>query len=231
MRFTCNRFALEARVVTRRCLAIAALTLASMTGACKDGTTSTATSSGSSSSATSNETSEAAPTTRAAASPRTQPADRPSPTPGTARFLGLQAPIPSHWKWKPVTSRMRAANYIVSDGELSTDLVVFYFGEGMGGSVAENIDRWKGQMKGADGAAVEANVEKFDASGMPVTLVEMAGTYMGMGMSPPVPDAVFLSAIVEAPAGMVFIRLVGPAPLIEANREAYRNMLEGLSSE
>src|SRR5574341_2055418 len=71
-------------------------------------------------------------------------------------FLVLLAPSrlaydpPKDWKPVEATSSMRLAQW--SYGSKS-EIVVFYFGEGQGGSVEANLDRWYGQFEQPDGSS------------------------------------------------------------------------------
>ena len=127
--------------------------------------------------------------------------------------------------------QMRAANYTVPgrDGAEAAQVVVFYFGPGQGGSVENNVLRWRQQFKpNPDGTLQEPRTETFEAGGMQVTLVELAGEWQRMGASWYTPDQLFLSAIVESPGGRVFIRFAGAAATVEANREEFNTMIRGL---
>ena len=164
-------------------------------------------------------------------------AEPPSPKindPGTARFLGLTAPKPVTWIEHPPSSSMRAANYTVPgrDGHEAAQIVVFYFGPTQGGTIEDNISRWRMQFQVTDSGDVpEPKIDRFEVDSMPVTLVELTGEWMEMGTVSFTPDQVFLSAIVEAPVGKVFIRFTGPTATVEANREDFTAMLRGLRRE
>ena len=161
-------------------------------------------------------------------------AEPPSPKindPGTARFLGLTAPKPVTWIEHPPSSSMRAANYTVPgrDGHEAAQLVVFYFGPTQGGTIEDNISRWRMQFQVTDsGDLPEPKIDRFEVDSMPVTLVELTGEWMEMGTVSFTPDQIFLSAIVEAPVGKVFIRFTGPTATVEANRNEFVEMLQGL---
>ena len=77
---------------------------------------------------------------------------------------------------------MRVAQYKLPKAAGDTEdasLVLYYFGQGQGGSTAANIERWVGQMKQADGSAVkDAKEEHFEANGLKVTTVDVSGTYV-----------------------------------------------------
>ncbi len=166
----------------------------------------------------------------APATPAARDPVRPSDDPRTARFLGLEAPKPATWIEQPPTSAMRKAEYTVPgrDGHPQARVVVFFFA-GSGGSVELNIARWQSQFRpGPDGSPPEPVVETLEADGMKVTLVELRGDWMRMGAPSHTPDQVVLHAIVEAPAGPVFIQFAGTTATVEANLEDFRTMILGL---
>ena len=151
--------------------------------------------------------------------------------PKTASFLGLTAPKPVTWIEHPPTSSMRAANYTVPgrDGNEAAHIVVFYFGPTQGGTIEDNIQRWRTQFQVTDsGDLPEPKIDRFEVDSMPVTLVELAGEWQEMGSVSFTLDQLFLSAIVEAPVGKVFIRFTGQTATVEANREAFMQMIRGL---
>jgi hypothetical protein len=51
---------------------------------------------------------------------------------------------------------------------------------------------------------------------------------MAMGAPAPKKDSLQLAAIVQAEGRNVFFRLVGPKETVEANREAFNKMIDGL---
>jgi hypothetical protein len=143
-----------------------------------------------------------------------------------ATFAGLTGPKPVTWIWHPPTRQFSVAEYTVP-GQGGADQAQITVSKA-GGSVDANIQRWKGQFKSADGKPVEPKIVKFEADGVPITLVELAGSYQGMGAPSFVPDQLFLDAIVETPGEMIFIRFVGPTATVEANRDAFMDMVRGL---
>ena len=99
--------------------------------------------------------------------------------------------------WKPDAARpMRIATYLIAPAKGDSDSAecgVFYFGEGQGGSVDANIDRWVGQFEGS-----KAPVRKKEKlAGFDVTTVEVDGTFassMGGPMGPKTPKALNCAA-------------------------------------
>lgn len=165
--------------------------------------------------------------------PASRPAAQPPSDPTVASFVGLEAPKPATWQWQPPRSQMITANYTVPapgdvEGARAAQLNVYYFGQGMGGSVQDNIDRWKNQFRSPDGYEVTPHVEEFEVNGLPITFVELAGEWREFGAVAFRRDQILVAAIVEAPAGRVFIRLAGDEQTIETNRDAFMKLVRGL---
>jgi hypothetical protein len=124
---------------------------------------------------------------------------------------------------------MRAATYSVAPApgdSAAAECAINYFGPGQGGSVDANIERWKGQFKGAGGKPPATAVRRTQARGLTITIVEATGDYTGMGgpmaaAATIAPGYRLLGAIVEGPAGNVFVKLTGPARTIAANQQKF----------
>src|SRR5258706_9269124 len=134
----------------------------------------------------------------------------------------LKFTSPAGWKEVPVSSSMRKAQFVLPKAAGDTDdgqLIVFYFGQGQGGMVESNVDRWKGMFTTSDGKPVGDEAVKrgsFEASGMKVTTVDISGRYQDAPMGRPDPagptakDYRMLAAIVETPEGPWFFKATGP---------------------
>ncbi|MBX3372726.1 MAG: hypothetical protein KF817_02745 [Phycisphaeraceae bacterium] len=147
--------------------------------------------------------------------------------PTVAEFAGFRGPKPAAWLWQPPESTMRAANYVIpapGSGN-QAHLVVF---QGIGGGRDLNIERWKGQFRTSDLRAVEPVVTSHETNGMQITIVELKGEYRPMTQEWFSPDQMFLAAIVETPRGDLQIRLTGDITTVEANREAFMNLVLNL---
>ncbi|MCI0363122.1 MAG: hypothetical protein L0219_04525 [Phycisphaerales bacterium] len=151
--------------------------------------------------------------------------------PKVAEFAGLRAPKLATWIWRPLTRARRdvgvIAEYAVPgrDGSDQAHITVFKLKPA---TLEENLKRWRGQFKSADDQPVEPKIETFEVDGMPVTLVEFAGQYQGAGAPSFVPDQLFITAIIQAPAGQLFVRFVGPAGTVEPTREPFMEMIRNL---
>lgn len=130
---------------------------------------------------------------------------------------------------------MRAATYRVpaSAGDAEAgECAVFYFGPNEGGGVDANIDRWIGQMKQPDGSSSGAKAKTRKLNGaLPVTLVDLTGTYMASGgpmmqVTAEKPGFRMIGAIVQGPQGAVFFKFTGPEKTVEANSTKFLAMVQ-----
>lgn len=133
---------------------------------------------------------------------------------------------------------MRAATYMVpaaaGDSE-GGECGVYYFGPGQGGGVDANIKRWIGQFEQPGGKPSDqaAKINKQTTGGLPVTTIDLSGTYTGAGG----PTATsksnktgyrLLGAIVEGPQGGVFFKFTGPAKTVAANEAKFQAMVKSV---
>jgi len=150
---------------------------------------------------------------------------------------GLSWTAPKEWEAQGARA-MRVATYRIppakGDAE-SGELAIFYFGQGQGGGVDANVKRWVGQFQKPDGSPIpekEAKTKKSTANGLPVTTVDVKGTYAGggpmMGPSSPKPGFRLLGAIVEGPEGAVFFKLTGPEKTVAAADKPFRKMVDSV---
>ncbi len=149
--------------------------------------------------------------------------------------LGYVAPVPKQWQAQPPASNFRLAQYRVPGAAGDAESVVFHFGKGQGGTVAANIQRWKSQFVSADGKSVEPKTQVLTIDQLPVTLVELNGTYArGVGTGPQgdaKPNQTLLVAVIEAPEGNVTFQLHGPRETVAANRKSFEAMVRGFRKQ
>lgn len=145
-------------------------------------------------------------------------------------FRGLRTFVPAGWERQPPASSMRELQMRVPSEILDKPDAGFVVYGGISGTVQENIDRWVGQFTGADGFPVQPAVEDLWAGDLQIAIVELTGDYQsGMAPGESGPDMTMIQAIVETPQGeQIFIRLLGPRPVVAANRDAMRSALESL---
>lgn len=147
----------------------------------------------------------------------------------------LKFTVPAGWVEEPRSSSMRVAQYKLPKAATDTEdasLVLYFFGQGQGGSAAANVERWVGQMKQADGsAAKDAKQEQFETNGLKVTTVDVAGTYIaetapGSGTFHNNAGYRLRAAVVETPNGSYFVKLVGPEKTVAQWNESFLSYLK-----
>jgi len=148
-------------------------------------------------------------------------------------FGGLSYQAPAAWVSEQPSSNMRLAQYKVPgpDGAEAGECALFHF-PGTGGSVQANLDRWYGQFQQPDGgsSAQKATVQKFQVGTLPVTLVEVSGTYVAsMGsMDPggPKPGYRLVAGVVETVQGPWFLKCTGPEATMISAAPAVKALLK-----
>ena len=134
---------------------------------------------------------------------------------------------------------MRAATYnlppVAGDHD-TAECVIYFFGQGQGGSVEANIDRWKSQFRAPGGKPAEAKIGKRSIHGFPVTTIDTSGEYSGIG-GPLAKDTTLkpsyrlLGAIIENPGGNIFIKFTGEAKTMAANQQRFEQLLASFEAD
>jgi hypothetical protein len=147
----------------------------------------------------------------------------------------LKFTVPTGWIEEQRTSSMRVAQYRLPKTSTDTEdasLVLYYVGQGQGGSTAANIERWVSQMQQADSASSKdkAKEETFEANGLKVTTVDVAGSYVaettpGSGTFHNKPGYRLRAAVVETPKGSYFVKLVGPEKTVTHWNDSFLSYL------
>jgi hypothetical protein len=136
---------------------------------------------------------------------------------------------PEGWVEQPPKNSMRKYQYSLpgDSSDQAGEVVVFFFGAGVGGAKEANITRWIGQFTKPDGSALspeDISRSEMMAGELPVTVVEFGGTYnvgmMGGGVQPGnFENYRMVAGIIEAGSSMWFVKATGPEAIITANRE------------
>ncbi len=178
-------------------------------------------------------TTGSAPTTTTGTTP-TQGVAVGEPTGATDQAVaGLLLPVPQGWVTDRPSGGMRAAQYLIRDGDQSAEVAVFHFGPGQGGSVEDNIARWIRQVAQPDGSETQARRDKSSSGNLTIHQVIAEGTYtpasMGGAPAQPRPGTRLHGIVVEGgPEGTVFIRATGPAKLLAAREAEVRAFAMGI---
>jgi len=180
----------------------------------------------------------AAPTPQANPAPTTPtaPANPTAPAPAapggaaaTSVTVGqFDFPLPAGWRSVPPANQMRLAEVLVADpsGDAAKASSIVF--SSAGGDVQANIDRWAGQVRDDAGQPGKPKVEKKTVAGLPVSIVEITGAYSGMGEPAPHANWMLRGAIIEDPAGTLFIKMTGPAEPMAAAAPGFATMIDGL---
>jgi len=148
---------------------------------------------------------------------------------------GVTWTAPDTWISKGPAA-MRAATYTVQDAEC----VVYFFGQGQGGSVEANLARWSSQFT-QSGMPAKAMIAKKTVHGLAVTTMDVSGAYAGiagagmagagMALAAPKPDYRMLAAIIENPGGNIFLKFTGPAKTVTANLRNFELLVASIHKE
>jgi hypothetical protein len=107
---------------------------------------------------------------------------------------------------------MRVATYAIpAAGGEPGECGVFFFGRGQGGSVEDNLERWRSQFE----PRPDARPTSRTVNGLTVHELVLSGTYLAPGgpmmqSQGKKPGWRLLGAIVESPDGLVFFKCTGP---------------------
>jgi hypothetical protein len=158
----------------------------------------------------------------------------PQPGSGTGD-AGMSWSMPAGWVSEVPSNAMRRAQYRIPGPGGEGECVVSYFGPGQGGPPKDNIQRWASQFKKPNGEPATDIVRTSDmrVGDVPVTIVEVEGTYVGgmgstMSQGSPKGNQALLGAIVEGPDANWFFKFIGPEATVKAQRAAFEGMLRSL---
>jgi hypothetical protein len=144
---------------------------------------------------------------------------------------GVEWIAPAFWKLQPARS-MRVATYEIpaAPGAEPGECGVFYFGQGKGGGVEDNLERWAGQFE----AAAPPKKETRTIHELRVHTMDVSGTYLASGgpmmqAQGKKPGHRLLGAIVEAPRGLVFFKCTGPTATIGKAQADFQRLVGSLA--
>ena len=138
--------------------------------------------------------------------------------------------VPDSWTALPA-SPSRALGWKVGGRDDATCTLTVLQGDG--GGLAANVNRWRRQMKlePAPLEEIQALPRPVPLLGGPAALVDLEGTYVGMG-GQNVEDARMLGLLLIVPKQVaVFLKMVGPKSAIDGEREAFLELAASLDLE
>jgi hypothetical protein len=144
---------------------------------------------------------------------------------------GVRWTLPAGWQ-AGADRPMRVATYAIpaAAGQEAGECGVFFFGRGQGGSVEDNLARWKSQFE----PPPEAKPTVQTVNGLKVHQIDLSGTYLApagpmMQSQGKKPGWRLLGAIVEAPDGLVFFKATGPAATMKNAEKDFAALVKSLS--
>jgi hypothetical protein len=151
----------------------------------------------------------------------------------------LESRTPADWQEEKSTNSMRLKQFRLSpigNDKDPAEVIIFYFGEGQGGSAQENVKRWKEFFKPPEGKKIEdvANVETMKVGEVPITYLDIHGTYLSRfppfdpkAKITPRPNYRMLGIVFESKKGPYFIRMIGPADTVTHYKKGFDEWLKG----
>jgi hypothetical protein len=143
---------------------------------------------------------------------------------------------PESWQKEEPTNPMRKEQFAVINKNLDgeAELATYVFPGEVGG-VEANLERWKAQFKNDEFKDV-LDIRRFNIGHLPVTVFEAKGTYLqALNPADPasekqeIPGAAMLAAIVELKEQLYFFKMIGDAPIVEAEEKNFDDFLNTLS--
>jgi hypothetical protein len=155
---------------------------------------------------------------------------------------GLQFQIPDSWQPQTPETGARAGQWLVPPRDTGAasdspaegvEVVAFFFGPNVGGTVQENIDGWSASVTTPDGHPATAAPAKRTVSGHAITEVLLTGTYAKSNPEPglpptPKPGYALIGVVIENPAGTIYWRATGPSSQVALLAPALDRMIDGL---
>jgi hypothetical protein len=176
----------------------------------------------------------AAPAPRTVEAPRANPDSSGAEKPDSraidsanepTRLGRLSFQVPDGWQRLAPSSGFVMAEFTLpraegdtADGRLTVSAA--------GGSIDENIERWRGQF---GGNPEHASQDRLDVNGMQVVIVDLGGTFDGQ-IGPGGPGFRMLAAIIPVGSDVTrdefyFVKAVGPQATITAHADRFRQFV------
>ncbi len=144
--------------------------------------------------------------------------------------------VPSSFKRAKVRSRIIEHEFQASLGEGDDAKTARVTMMAAGGDVQANIQRWNGQFSG--GKAADQKSEEMKIGKWQVHIVDVTGSYgersggpFAGGKTIQRSDYAMAGAILVNPEGRkYFVKMIGPASVVKANRKAFVQMIKSIDN-
>jgi hypothetical protein len=151
---------------------------------------------------------------------------------------GLKSRVPASWKMQKPSNKFRAYQFEVPRAEgdkKDAELVIFYFGAGSGGNVADNLKRWKSQFQPPEGKTIDdvSKVEKKKVADVDLHYLDIQGTYLFKfppfdpnAKTTKLPEYRRLGVYFASENGPYFITLTGPEKTVAQHKKGFDDWLK-----
>jgi len=132
--------------------------------------------------------------------------------------------VPEGWTKVQPSSPMRNAQLEVAQGQAKAEVTFFHFGGGSG-TAADNVARWFGQFPGSE---AQRKTETAEAGAGKITFATTEGTFssgMPGAATTPMTGHALHGAILESPAGDVYVKMTGPEAIVKSASDAFKKMV------
>jgi hypothetical protein len=141
---------------------------------------------------------------------------------GEATIGGFRLSVPEGWRRAELSDAQRGfvdARFEVPGTSPEVQITL----STIGGGVDANVSRWITQFTRPGG--VEPKTEVVSVDDVPVTLVDLQGTYQGMGATAQ-PEWRMLGAAFDGQPRQFYIKLTGPDAAVAAIEEEFRGFVK-----
>ena len=152
-------------------------------------------------------------------------AQTPPPQPVAFRIGSVRFDRPEDWTYSRPADGIRVAQLEKKSAGASLVITFTRFPPGSGGTVQANVDRWQAQFLSLDSPT---EVQTPTGTVAPLTLVKLHGTMKGgVPGGPPKEQANTLlrGAILEAPDGLVVVKLSGPKSSVAREEKTFADLI------
>lgn len=134
--------------------------------------------------------------------------------------------VPEGWT-EVAPTQFRNPNFVLGpNGEIECYVTVL---PGEGGGLLVNANRWRGQMGQPLYSEEEfAKLPRASILNQPAAIVDFTGEYLAMGASTPQPNTRLVGALLKAPMAAIFIKMIGPDEMVEAQKDNFARFAQSL---
>ncbi len=146
---------------------------------------------------------------------------------------GLKSTTPAEWVEEKPTSSMRFKQFKLPKVTGDKDDAEVQIFQGLGGSVKDNVKRWKDQFQPADGKDIEdvAKVSEIKVGNLEATLLDVSGAFKSPPFDPKHKGAKLegyrmIALQFKGPENLYQIKLIGPAKTVESYKKGFDEWLK-----